>query len=1094
VSAAAWVGTTTTRLLDTLGRQHKLESRLGVRPVNYRLAVSLIILLVCLITSCVSQTETATVSGRISDEQGAVVPGAELVLTNVDTNLKTQQTSNKDGLYVFAGLKPGRYILAVSKGGFRKINLTDVVLNVQDAVSKNFQLQVGSVSESVTVVAESENINTSDGTVSTVVDRNFAENLPMNGRSFQTLIQLTPGVVLTQPSGLDAGQFSVNGQRASSNYWMVDGVSANVGVPVGVVPGNGLGGSLGSFSVLGGTNSLVSVDAMQEFRIQTSTYAPEFGRTPGGQISIVTRSGTNHFHGSAFDYLRNDVLDANNWFADNKGLPKPEERENDFGGTFSGPILKDRTFFFFSYEGFRLRLPQVALTTVPDINARQSAVPAMQPYLNAHPLPNGPEVLDSKGNATGAAQFNSSFSNDATLDSYSLRVDHRLTERLSLFGRYSYSPSELLVRGFQGFSLSTLARERITTQTATVGAALALSPTLANDLRFNYSRVSGAGRAFLDNFAGAVPLTSLPLPSPFLADNSILRFQMFSLLQGGFEEGRVLGAVQRQLNVVDNLTSQRSSHSLKFGIDFRRLTPIYNPTLYSQQVAFLNIPSSEVGNLFFSIIGAQRNATFLFHNLGIFAQDTWRLHPRLTITYGLRWDVDFAPSTTDGPNFPGVTGFNLNDLSQLALAPPGSPAFKTTYGNVAPRLGMAFQLSRNQNWQAVLRGGFGVFFDLATSETGNLLANLGYPFGASQRTSGGTFPLGPAASAPPPISAASLSSSSSTLNAFNPDLELPYSLQWNIAFEQALGLQQTISASYIGATGRRLLDTAFISSPNPNVGNANLVTNAGTSDYHALQFQFQRRLAKGLQGLSSYTWSHSIDTASGGSYNTGSDALVPRVSPDANRGPSDFDVRNAFSAGITYDVPAPNLNALTDSLLRGWSLQNFIQVRSAPPVNVSDSQFSRLFGGFTQIRPDIVPGQSFYLYGLQYPGGKALNPAAFSVPPLGSTGAPVRQGNLGRNAVRAFGAAQWDFAVHRDFPIRESLKLQFRAEMFNALNHPNFAPPAADIFNKTQFGRSNATLGQYLAGTFAGVAGGGLNQLYQIGGPRSIQLALKILF
>jgi hypothetical protein len=243
------------------------------------------------------------------------------------------------------------------------------------------------------------------------VDRQLAENLPLNGRSFQTLIDLTPGVVVAATNSSDNGQFNVNGQRAAANYWMVDGVSANIGVGVSVVQagGNGLGGTLGSFSAMGGTNSLVSVDAMQEFRIQTSTYAPEFGRTPGGQISIVTRSGANQFHGTAFDYVRNDLFDANNWFANSVGLSKPRERQNDFGGTFSGPILKDRTFFFFSYEGLRLRLPQTGLTTVPDSNARQTALAAMRPYLNAFPQPNGTDDATSD-----TAQFNSSYSDPAT--------------------------------------------------------------------------------------------------------------------------------------------------------------------------------------------------------------------------------------------------------------------------------------------------------------------------------------------------------------------------------------------------------------------------------------------------------------------------------------------------------------------------------------------------------------------------------------------------------------------------------------------------------------------------------------------------------
>ena len=320
----------------------------------------------CLVLSFVAtplgaQSTDATLNGQVTDPQGKAVPGVDIEAVNILTNVSHPTKTNGSGIYSFPSLPPGEYRVVVKKDGFKAINKIGLVLHVQDTIEQNFALEVGSVSESVTVHAEGNMINTESATVSTVVDRQFAENLPMNGRSFQTLIQLSPGVVLTVSNGDDAGQFSVNGQRPSSNYWMVDGVSANIGIST-ALPGNGLGGSLGSFSVLGGTNSLVSIDAMQEFRIQTSTYAPEFGRTPGGQISIVTRSGSNQFHGTAFDYLRNDLFDANDWFADSVGLSKPQERQNDFGGTFSGPILKDKTFFFFSYEGLRLRLPQTELT------------------------------------------------------------------------------------------------------------------------------------------------------------------------------------------------------------------------------------------------------------------------------------------------------------------------------------------------------------------------------------------------------------------------------------------------------------------------------------------------------------------------------------------------------------------------------------------------------------------------------------------------------------------------------------------------------------------------------------------------------------
>jgi len=417
---------------------------------------------------------------------------------------------------------------------------------------------------------------------------------------------------------------------------------------------------------------------------------------------------------------------------------------------------------------------------------------------------------------------------------------------------------------------------------------------------------------------------------------------------------------------------------------------------------------------------------------------------------------------------------------------------------------VAYQLSQSQNHQAVLRGGFGVFYDLADSEAGNLI--FSYPFTAFVINSGGAFPLDSATATPPPITAASLSSG--TLTAFDPKLKLPYTLEWDVAAEQGLGQQQTISASYIGATGRRLLQTAVIVSPNANIGTANLVTNAGTSNYNALQFQYQRRLSRGLQALASYTWAHSIDTASAGSFGNASNLLVPTISPSANRGSSDFDVRNAFSLGLTYDVPVPNLNKLTNAVLHNWSIENVVQARSAPPINVYSTAFFQLFNAQSAIRPDVVPGQPLYLFGTQCasvyqalaelaqgascPGGKGLNPTAFIDPPTDpNTGLPLRQGNLGRNALRGFGATQWDFAVHRDFPIHESVKLQFRAEMFNILNHPNFGQPIGDRFNP-QFGLSTQMLGRSLASNNLG--GGAFNPLYQIGGPRSIQFALKLQF
>ena len=315
---------------------------------------------------------------------------------------------------------------------------------MQDNLEQNFKLDVGSASETITVQANAVNVNTTDSTVSTVVDRTFADNIPLNGRSFQTLIMLTPGVVVTQTAFDDQGQFSVNGQRADANYFTVDGVSANFGVTGYSVLVQAAGGALPALSASGGTNSLVSVDAMQEFRVQTSSFAPEFGRTPGGQISIVTRSGTNAFHSTLFEYFRNDVLDANDWFngyTNNPPLPKAEERQNDFGGVFGGPIIKDKTFFFFSYEGLRLRQPATQDTAVPDTGSRQQAPSSMQPFLNAYPVQNGADL------GSDLAQYNASYSDPASLNAYSIRIDQVVNNRINLFGRYNYSPSDLTQRG-----------------------------------------------------------------------------------------------------------------------------------------------------------------------------------------------------------------------------------------------------------------------------------------------------------------------------------------------------------------------------------------------------------------------------------------------------------------------------------------------------------------------------------------------------------------------------------------------------------------------------------------------------------------------
>jgi hypothetical protein len=1052
----------------------------------------LVVLVFLISAMAFGQTEGARISGRVTDPTGAVIAGAECKITNVDTNTSITTTTNQDGIYVIPNLRPASYQLTIQKEGFRTVVRPDLQLYVQDAVNENFTLALGLVSETSSVMG-TPLLQTDSAAVSTVVDQQFVRNMPLNGRSFQSLIALTPGIMFTSQN-LGQGQFSVNGQRSNANYFMVDGVSANFGTTISGL-GQTLAGGVPGFTAQGGTNGLVSVDAMQEFRVQTSSYAAEFGRTPGAQISVVTKSGSNQFHGTAFDYLRNDIFDARNYF-DAPPLPKPPLRQNDFGGTLGGPILKDKTFFFFSYEGLRLRQPQTASGEFFTVSARAAAAPVYQPIVKALPLPdpNAPLIDPSCDNITNPclANITAAYSNPSALDATSIRIDHNLTGKITLFARYNHAPSHEAVRFWE-----ELAQNNGDTDTVTVGATMLLAPIKVNDFRANWSRNTATHVNTLTNFHGAVaPPTSVLFPpsSPFSPGRGQavvgLPFGDFSM---DVREGPLYDNIERQLNLVDTFSWAVGVHQFKFGIDYRRLTP--TAAVNTGYGVFLSEYAELVaGTVSTVLVDAGDPFAVSVSNYSLFAQDTWRATNHLTLTYGLRWEINTPPvSATSGKPLYALQG--IFDSKPLTLV-PGS-LWHTKFNNFAPRIGAAYQLTAN----TLVRGGFGLFYDLGYGNVGR--SAFEFPYLREKFISASPplpFDVSTPAFQPPPFSTA-IDTNVLFLNAVDPNLRLPYTLQWNAAIERGLGTNQALTATYIGSDGRRLLRQDIIYSPllvSLGIGGTVQANrNAGYSHYNALQVQFQRRMSDGLQALVSYNFAESSDLGStdadGVRAASVSDAVLPSLTP------SDFDLRHSFAGAVSYEIPAPSWGRAGNAILKGWAVDGLVRVTSAPPINVTVRAISPVFGPYTT-QSDIVPGQPHWIADATQPSGTALNPAAFTPSPSGETG------NFPRNGLRSpYSISQTDLALRRRFNLTERVKLDVRAEYFNVFNHPMFGLPGSDCAPNTFWGSQGGTVsprfGKVCPGTSTtnlddggGALFNGQSALYAVGGPRSAQFTLKVIF
>jgi hypothetical protein len=937
-------------------------------------------------------------SGEVIDPQKAVVPNAAVRVVNQQTTVERRTKTNGAGFYMVPYLVPGTYKIFVQAQGFETAVSEELTVTVGQMRVVRFRLRLGASADYVIVSGASQTFNTTDASVSTIVDRQFVGDLPLNGRSFQALIFLAPGVQINVTNSGDQGQFAVNGQRANANYFTIDGVSANVGS--WYFPGQyaqASAGTLPATNIQGGFNGLVSIDDLQEFQVLTSTFSPEFGRTPGAQVIVVTRSGTDQYHGAIYEYFRNEVLDANDWFANELGLPRPPLRLNDYGGVLGGPVRfpgydgHDKTFFFFSYENQGFELPQVLQSVVPTLASRQSATPDAAQILNAFPKPNGADLgLDG-------AEFNASYGAKTHSYAISFRADHRFNDRYSVFGRFDYSPSTSSSLSFQNLAERDFTGSNV--QTYTVGATQVINSRWVNEIRGNYTRTVGSATSTMTRFADAVPPSNSVLwPGGNIPAYGISSFGIDNLGGSpfaGFQAGRQNANIPHQYNVLDNLSYLREKHQFRFGADYRLVRTNISASNLGSLVAFANptpdtsgIVTLNSGIASFAAIFNQAGEVIDYKAFSLYAQDTWQVSPRLTITYGTRWEINPSPKTVAGQK--PYTACCATDLSNLSLSAAGAPYYPTRYQDFAPRLGAAYQIVQTPGRSLVLRTGGGIFYDLGQSGP---FGNNNWPYSNFVFAEETPYPVPPGYLTFPPVNPVPSPDNPAIVSVAGTNFRLPRTYEWNVTLEQSLGASQNLSAAYVGARGHDLLRNETYLDPNPDFSEVLLVTNNGFSSYNSLQVQFTSRLTHGFQSYASYTYSHSIDNAS-----TDSATVIPAqfVNTYNDKGNSTFDARHTFNGAVVYTVPTPKMDKVPIAFLDNWSIQGIFTARTSLPfdVLVQDPQFITDPRFPATPRANVVPGQPLFLYGSSFPGGKEANPDAFAGLEPGQL-----QGDLGRNRI-----------------------------------------------------------------------------------------------
>jgi Carboxypeptidase regulatory-like domain/TonB-dependent Receptor Plug Domain len=1050
-----------------------------------------------------AQFSAATVIGAVQDSSKAAITDAKLKLINTQTGTENDSTTNREGGFLLPGIIPGVYTLQIERDGFATTQVNGMTLNGGDTKNLLIRMKVGAVTETVSVDASGLTMNETDASVNTVVDRQFISASPLNGRTLQDLLSVTPGIVTqnpqtaTQSGSQTQGDFSVNGQPTNSNSFFVDGVAANVNS--GLSPGGSRSSATGSISgltALGTTHSLVSVDALQEFRVLSSTYSAEYGRTPGGQFNFVTRSGGNGVHGGFYEYFRSNLLDTADWFATSQRYPisPANYNQNDAGATLGAPIVlpgiyngRDKSFIFLSYEGLYVdqQTPQAFFYTpyfcTPDndvCNAPPVVSSAMEQVLATFPSPNLASNLNlgflpyQTGLAlapVGGVSFPSH------VNSSSVRIDHTFSPRFSAFLRYGDTPSN-----GQASQLYSVTTYRTGNQTFTYGATNQLSTTRNNEFRLGYAtgdvRANTITKTLFDDGGGLSYIgpagnlnAALGVPKSVAYAGADAYIHLTGIGDSDSSTNHLSSSLH-QWNVRDTFSLRAQNHLVKIGIDQRRVAVNLTPATLSVLADFFTRDSILTNAASDLVVARSLPANPTLEEFSAFAEDEWKVSPTLNLSLGLRWDVNPAPRGQHGQDAYTVLG-DVKQPATLQLAPRGTPLWHTSWYALAPRFGVAWVARNEPGKELIVRTGGGVFFDTGTQPALKAFQGIGF-------TTYAHF-----LDAPVPATPAQIDFSNTVAPpygnmeafAFAPHRQLPYSWQWNLGVEQALGKNQSITVSYVGASGRRLLEEqrTNVGLLNPDFGNVSYFPSGVTSNFQSLQTKFQRTLPRGLEALASYTWAHSSDYGS-------TDPFFP-----LKYGNSDLDVRQNLEAAAFWSSPVGHRFRSRRRLSEGWNLDGRLIARTGFPVDLLGNFFFDPVTG----RPyysgvNLTANRSLYSHGSQYPGGRIFNGGVNATNPAFSLPDGGEQGDAPRNLVRGFGTVQGNFAVRQTIHLYDQLNLQLRVEIFNVFNHPSFGYIDPSLSDEL-FGQSTKSLDQSFGTTGA---------LYNQGGPRVVQLSIRMTF